>query len=143
MNNNTTSELNFNLSFFQENFETYKLQWDNGSAHPEYFYTNFYEEFISGEEDKFFTAEDKAYWKQEWIEALDDEELSESTFEEILEENDYLTEDLTEWIINSDEPKFAQLKEKFIAQLFFQISEEWSKEEIAESIKDIEEAKKA
>ena len=120
----------FNLSFFKENYEQFKQFFDEGENHPEYFYCNFYYEFVRGDEDKLFTDEEKSEWITEWIEALDEEELSEMSFEEIIEENDYLTEDLTEWLIKGDEPKFSELKEKFIAQLFFYISENWSKESI-------------
>ncbi|MDB4616949.1 hypothetical protein OAE23_02495 [Synechococcus sp. AH-551-E11] len=135
----TTETLTFNLSFFRDNFEEFKQHFDNGSGHPEFFYCNFYYEFIRGDEDKLFTAEEQSSWKEEWILALNDEELKEMSFEEIIEQEDYLYEDLTEWVINSNLPQFSELKEKFIAQMFFYISEKWSKEEIADSIKSIKE----
>ena len=144
MNNNTTDEMNFNLGFFQENFNSYLEMFLESSDSSNFFYTNFYTEFIRGDEDKLFTKEEQQEWIEEWNSMLDGElEGTEASFEEIIQDYETLDEDLMEFIIKSDEPKFTQLKEKFIAQLFFTISETWSKEEIAESIKDIEEAKKA
>ena len=129
----------FNLSIFKENFETFRQHWDCGSNHPEYAYTNFYHEFVRGDEHKLFTDEDKSFWKSEWVDLLGLEgEQAELTFEELIEECETTSEDLIGYIIDSDEPKFAELKEKFITQLFLVISEEWSEEDIKKEIKDIE-----
>tara|TARA_R110002012_G_scaffold69985_2_gene180738 strand:+ start:56 stop:469 length:414 start_codon:yes stop_codon:yes gene_type:complete len=133
--------INFNLTYFQENFEKFKQHFDNGSGHPENFYCEFYDEFIAGDEMKLFTDEEQTEWINEWIEALDEPLLSEMNFYEIINSDEYyyLTEDLTGWVIDSDEPKFSKLKEKFIAQLFFYISEVWSKESITNSMEQINE----
>ena len=40
------------------------------------------------------------------------------SFEEILEENDYLGEDITQWVIESDSPCHSEVKEKFIQELY-------------------------
>ena len=136
--------MNFNLGFFQENFDTYLENFLESSDDSHFFYTNFYAEFVSGDEDKLFTKEEQQEWIEEWNSMLDGElEGTEASFEEIIEDYETLDEDLMEFIIKSDEPKFASLKEKFIAQLFFTISETWDKEEIAESVKSIEDEKKA
>ena len=102
---------------FKQNFEDYKLEHQEG-VHPEYFYITFYDEFIQPILSTLFSDEDKKEWIEEWIEALDEDELEGKTFEEVLEEYDYLSEDITEFVINSDEPKYSELKEKFIQKLF-------------------------
>jgi hypothetical protein len=125
----------FNYAFFKENFKIFRQHWDCGSNHPEYAYTNFYHEFVRGDEDNLFTDEDKSFWKSEWIDLLGlEDEQAELTFEELIEEYESPAEDLTGDIIDSDEPKFSELKEKFIAQLFLVISEEWTEDQIKDAI---------
>ena len=107
---------------FKDNFDDYKLQHQE-AVHPEYFYASFYEKHIQPQISTLFTEEEKKEWIEEWNSALDGElDGEELTFEEILEGYDYLTEDITEYVINSDLPNLAELKEKFIEELFVELS---------------------
>lgn len=103
---------------FKENFGDYKLEHLEGGVHPEYFYVAFYDEFIQPVVSSLFSEEDKKKWVQEWIEALDEDELEGKIFEEVLEEYDYLGEDITDFVVNSNLPNCAELKERFIQELF-------------------------
>ncbi len=110
---------------FKENFEEHRLKFDGGSGHPEYFYVNFYLEHVHGKWH-LFTEEEKQEWVTDWIEALDADELEGRTFEEILsdESYNYLGEDIAGCVVDSEEPKFAELKEKFIRLLFLEMSKD-------------------
>ena len=106
---------------FKENFETHKHNHLEGGVHPEFFYVNFFLDVILPQVDSLLTDDDKESFVQEWIESLGDDELEGKTFEEILEDNDYLGEDITDWVINSDSPSHSDVKEQFIQQLFVEM----------------------
>ena len=110
---------------FKEYFDEFRSSFDGGSGHPEYFYVNFYLEHIHGKWH-LFTEEEKREWVADWIEALDADELEGRTFEEILGDDnyDFLGEDIAEYVVDSEEPKFAELKEKFTHLLFLEMSKD-------------------
>ena len=124
-----TTQLTFES--FKENFEHYRTEHQEG-VHPEYFYALFYEKHIQPIVSTLFSEEEQKEWIEEWNSALDGElEGEELTFEEVLEGYDYLTEDITEFVINSDLPKnevtsdlCAELKEKFIEELFVEMTKD-------------------
>ena len=124
----------FNYAFFKENYESLKSYFDNGSNHPEYFYSNFYDEFIQPDVDSLLDSEEKESWVAEWQESLGLEgEDAELEFHEIVDIYD-VGEDITEWMIENND----EIKEKFKSQLFLHMSEEWSEEKINEVIEWIE-----
>ncbi len=122
----------FNYAFFKENYESFEDMFLNSSGHPEEFYIDFYWEFIH--DTNLLTEENKAFWISEWEEGGYDD-LEGKTFEEILDENNHLGEDITEELVRTND----EVKEKFMSQLFLHLSEEWSEEEIKEAIEEVEE----
>ena len=110
---------------FKEYFDEFRSSFDGSGGHPEAFYVDFYFEHIHGKWH-LFTEEDKQEWVEEWIEALGDDELNGRTFEEILSDDNYfhLGEDIAEYVVDSEEPKFAELKEKFTHLLFLEMSKD-------------------
>ena len=120
----------FNYAFFKEHFDTFKSSHDEGSNHPENFYIDFYWEFIHG--TSLLTEENKTFFISEW-EMGGYDELEGKTFEEILDDEIHLGEDITEELVKTND----EVKEKFMSQLFLHISEEWSEEDIKEAIEDI------
>lgn len=120
----------FSYAFFKENFDSFEDSFLN-TSHPENFYIDFYWEFIHG--TNLLTEENKTFFISEWeMGGYDD--LEGKTFEEILDDEYHLGEDITEELIKTND----EVKEKFMSQLFLHLSEEWSEEHIKEAIKDIQ-----
>lgn len=118
------------LSFFQENYESFEDRFLNSNGHPEKFFIDFYWEFIH--DTNLLTDDHKTFWIEEW-ESGGYDDLDGKTFEEILDENIHLGEDITEEMVKSND----EIKEKFMSQLFLHFLEEWSEEDIKEAIEEI------
>ena len=130
----TTTMTTFNQSFFSQHFDKFEEMFNRDDAHPENFYIPFYDEFIT---DDGVSEEDKQGWMNSWKEDFsmdEDPDFEANTYSEVLEENDYLKEDVACEMISD---RFPSIKEKAIPQLFFYISEMWSEESINDAISEI------
>ena len=121
----------FNQSFFAEHFDKFFDYFNDHDSHHESFYQNFYHEFI---DDDYITDENKEKWIESWKEDFDGEiDIEDKSFTDILDENEWLIEDITYDLITDDE----SIKKKSIPQLFFHISEMWSEESIQDAINEL------
>lgn len=126
----------FTYEFFLENYESFMESFQNGDSHPEYALGIFYTDCIDGDES-LLTEEFKTEWAAEWVEDFGDDLEGLTTFDEIIEANDWLEEDVAGWFIDNN----PSCEEKWKPILFNWITEQWSEDSIEESIKEIEEAK--
>lgn len=137
MANSTVSFKNpdtFTEAFFNEHYDAFMEMFQNEDAHPECALENFYCEFIDGD-DSLLTEEVKAKWVEDWLNDYG-EDLGEcSTFDEILEENDYLIEDLADWFIDNN----PSCLEKWKPVLYKWITEMWNTDSINDAIETITE----
>lgn len=130
------TELIFNQSFFAEHFDKFEEIFSLEDAHPECFYIPFFGDFIEGSSS--LTDEVKNDWMDSWKEDFDgddDYDLSLS-FDEFIEEHEWLLEDVAANMISDSYP---EIKAKAMPQLFFHISEMWSEEGIQDAINQIKE----
>ena len=130
----TTTMTTFNQSFFSQHFDKFETIFTRDDAHPEVFYIDFYDEFIT---DDGVSEEDKQGWMDSWKEDFsmdEDPDFEANTYSEVLEENDYLKEDVAAVMISDDYPS---IKEKAIPALFAHIIEMWSEEAINDAVSEI------
>lgn len=126
------TELIFNQSFFAAHFDKFYDLFNSWDAHPESFFIGFYWDFIHG--TNHLTDADKESLMNSWKEDFDGEDYDFTlSFDEFIEENEFLTEDIACDLISSND----ELKSKAIPQLFMHISEMWSEESIQDAIDEI------
>lgn len=117
--------------FFNEHYDAF-MEMFGDDAHPECALGNFYCEFIAGD-TSLLTEEFKAKWVEDWLNDYGEELGDCSTFDEILEENDYLIEDLADWFIENN----PSCLEKWKPVLFNWITEMWNTEVKSDAVKTI------
>lgn len=127
-----TNPETFTEAFFLEHYEHFMDLFQNGDAHPECALGDFYYKFIS-EDKSLLTEEVKKEWAEEWVDDLGEDLEGLTSFDEILDENDYLMEDLADWFIENNEACL----EKWKPCLYQWITEMWSTYAINEAIKEI------
>lgn len=118
--------------FFLDNYQSFMDAFEESDAHPEYALGMFYTDCIDGDES-LLTKEFKAEWAAEWIEDFGDDLDGLTSFDEILEANDWLDEDLANWFIDNN----PSCKEKWKPILFKWISEMWNEDSKLDFMKDM------